>query len=262
MKNLLQTLIVALSAFVFMSCSDATGPSEGFLEGMRFVTVSSGSCQVGAPESEEGSQATERPVHDVTFDYSFEIMTTEVTQGMWEEVMGDNPSQGCGVGSKYPVYNVSWNDCQDFITELDLLDPDYTYRLPSEAEWEYACRRTTTTRFYWGNDLGTVSIDYNAWFEMNSAASSHEVEGKNENAWGLFDISGNVYEWCQDYYHYSYVGAPTDGSAWLEPATSDRVIRGGCWSSPKNGCRSAYRDAASPDHSSAEIGFRLVRERN
>lgn len=249
-----------LAAIITLSCgSDTTGPSGGILEGMEFITVSSGSFQMGAPEGEEGSAPTERPVHTITFDYSFEIMTTEVTQGMWEEVMGENPSLDFGVGPDYPVYNVSWNDCQDFIAEINLLDPDYTYRLPSEAEWEYSCRRKTTTRFYWGDDFGTMYISYHAWHKWSAGGLTHPVARKYSNMWDLYDICGNVFEWCQDCYHSNYDGAPTDGSAWEYPATSDRVIRGGSWNTEETGCRSAFREPYNPDLGDNTIGFRLIR---
>lgn len=255
--TILVSVIVAIIAF---SCgSDPTGPSAGILEGMEFVTISSGSFQMGAPADEVGSSSTERPVHTVTFNYSFEIMTTEITQGMWEEVMGDNPSADYGVGPDFPVYNVSWNDSQDFITEINLLDPDYTYRLPSEAEWEYSCRRATITRYYWGDDLSTINIGYHAWYQYSAGGSTHPVAQKNMNGWDLYDICGNVYEWCQDWYHSNYDGAPTNGSAWTSPVTSDRVIRGGGWNSSRECCRSASRDSRNPDLGDNSIGFRLIR---
>ena len=239
-----------------------TTPSLGgeLPEGMEFVTIPEGNFEMGAPEGEPGSSHNERPVHTVTFDYTFEMMTTEVTQGMWYEVMGEYPSSGYGVGDDYPVYYVSWNDCQEFIDAMNLLDPSHTYRLPSESEWEYCCRAGTTTRFYWGEDPDETEIDAYAWFSGNAGSTAHPVAQKLPNDWGLYDMSGNVWEWCQDWYHSNYNGAPDDGSAWEDPVGSDRVSRGGSWSCYASGCRSAYRIAFSPGNSFFNLGFRLSRD--
>ena len=228
-------------------------------DGMEFVTILPGSFEMGAPEGEEGSESCERPVHTVTISYSFEMMTTEVTQGMWQEIMGSNPSHTWGVGPTYPVYYISWNDCQDYIFYMNELDPAHIYRLPSEAEWEYACRAGTTTRFYWGEDPADIQISMYAWWGGNAQGSTHPVGTLQPNTWGLYDMSGNVYEWCQDWYHGNYNGAPSDGSAWEDP-TTDRVRRGGYFSSSTGSeCRSAHRAHSKPDTAWPDRGFRLVR---
>jgi formylglycine-generating enzyme required for sulfatase activity len=228
-------------------------------EGMEFASIPSGSFEMGSPESDPDSYDSERPVHTVTFNYSFEMMTTEVTQGMWLEVMGSNPAFGYGVGSNYPVYNVSWNDCQEFVDVMNVLDPNYEYRLPSEAEWEYACRAGTTTRFYWGDDPSYSLIDQYAWYYENSGSITHPVAQKLPNAWGLYDMSGNVREWCEDYWHDDYTGAPTDGSPWISPSSSYRVIRGGGWINGAQSCRSAIRHCDDPGSSDYNLGLRLAR---
>jgi formylglycine-generating enzyme required for sulfatase activity len=228
-------------------------------EGMEFVTIPSGSFQMGSPESDPDSYDNERPVHTVTFDYSFEMMTTEVTQGMWEEVMGSTPASDFGVGLNYPVYYVSWYDCLEFTDQLNLLDTEYEYRLPSEAEWEYACRAGTTTPYYWGDTLSYIQIDQYAWYDGNSGGTTHPVAQKLPNGWGLYDMSGNVLEWCEDWYHTSYSGAPTDGSPWVSPSSLNRVLRGGGWGSSAGYCRSADRNPGGPGGSSYIVGFRLVR---
>ena len=227
-------------------------------EGMEFVSIPPGSFEMGAPVGEAGSQSYERPVHTVTFNYSFEMMTTEVTQGMWLEVMGNNPAHFTGNLDR-PVETVSWNDCQEFVEAMNALDPEHEYRLPSEAEWEYCCRAMTTTRFYWGNDPYFEFIFEYAWWQGNSKGTSHPVAGKIPNDWGLYDMSGNVWEWCEDFWHVSYIGAPTDGSPWLEPSSANRVIRGGTWKHYAYYCRSACRSLSSPDYGLNALGVRLAR---
>ena len=225
--------------------------------GMTFVSIPSGDFMMGSPESEDGRWGDEGPRHSVSIS-SFEMMSTEVTQGMWEEVMGSNPSRFTGDLNR-PVENVSWNDCQDFIDKLNDLYPSHTYRLPSESEWEYACRAGTTTRFYWGDsDSGSVMGDY-CWYSSNSNSSTHPVGLKLPNDWGLYDMSGNVWEWCEDSWHGSYDGAPVDGSAWVSSGASSRVLRGGGWNSSARDCRSANRTYDSADSRYNNLGFRLAR---
>jgi len=226
-------------------------------EGMEFVTIPQGSFEMGSPTSDPDSWDCERPVHTVTFNYSFEMMTTEVTQGMWLDVMGSNPSYFWG--TDLPVEQVSWTDCQDFEDAMNVIDPEHTYRLPSESEWEYCCRAGTTTRFYWGDDLSFTLINDYAWWSGNSWGTTHAVAQKYPNTWDLYDMSGNVGEWCQDWYHIDYTGAPDDGSAWESPSGYERIVRGGNWNDPAAWCRSANRGWLSPDIISPNIGFRLVR---
>ncbi len=226
-------------------------------EGMEFVAIPQGSFQMGAPSDEQGTITGERPVHTVSFNYDFEMMTTEVTQGMWLEVMGTNPSHFTGDLNR-PVEYVSWDDCQEFVDAMNALDPSNTYRLPSESEWEYCCRAGTTERFYWGEDLGETEINGYAWWIANSDSTTHSVAGKLPNAWGLYDMSGNVFELCEDWYHASYNGAPSDGSPWLDTTPFEyRVVRGGSWLS--DAARSASRGYRSPGTSSYRGGFRLAR---
>jgi formylglycine-generating enzyme required for sulfatase activity/predicted Ser/Thr protein kinase len=239
---------------VILLSSGATLPN-----GMEFVSIPSGSFRMGSPSSEDGRDDDEGPVHTVRVD-TFELMTTEVTQGMWKEVMGENPSHDYGVGDNYPVYYVSWSDCQEFIDRLKEMDPSHTYRLPSEAEWEYACRAGTTTRYYWGNSDAESVMKRYCWYDENSDGSTHPVGTKEPNAWGLYDMSGNVHEWCEDKYHQNYSGAPTDGSAWMSGwDSSNRMNRGGSWLNFARGCRSAYRFRYSPGRRRLNLGLRLAR---
>jgi len=248
--------------------SIADSVSLGPFSGMEFVTIPSGSFMMGSSPSEVDRDDDEGPRHSVNVP-SFELMTTEVTQGMWEAVMGtdirhyrdlayhDWPLYG--EGSNYPMYYVSWDDCQEFIEKLNEFDPSHTYRLPSESEWEYACRADTRTRFYWGDsDSGSVTGDY-CWNDLNSNSSTHSVATKQPNPWGLFDMSGNVYEWCEDTYQSSFVGTPTDGSTWVSSGASSRVSRGGSWYHNSRYCRSANRSINSAVSRSYILGFRLAR---
>ncbi|MBC8277088.1 MAG: SUMF1/EgtB/PvdO family nonheme iron enzyme, partial [FCB group bacterium] len=192
-----------------------TGP----LSGMTFVKIPGGSFRMGSNESKD-----EKPVHSVSIK-PFYMMTTEVTQKMWKELMGSNPSHF--KGDNLPVEKVSWNDCQKFIEKLNQRDPGKGYRLPTEAEWEYACRAGTTTKYYSGNSESDLKRA--GWYSGNSGKKTHIVGQKSPNSWGLYDMSGNVWEWCTDWYHNSYSGAPTDGSAWISPSSTYRVLRGGSW---------------------------------
>jgi formylglycine-generating enzyme required for sulfatase activity len=195
--------------------------------------------------------ADEKPVHQVTIDYSFFMGKFEVTQAQWKAVMGDDPSsfKDC---ANCPVENVSWDDTQKFIQRLNGMNDGHTYRLPTEAEWEYACRAGTT-----GDYAGDVSEM--AWSAENSGHKPHVVGGKQPNAWGLADMHGNVWEWCQDSYHETYYGAPTDGSAWLSGGEPNaRVIRSGTFALGDGNTRSARRYSASPGSGSSLVGFRVV----
>ncbi|MBN1434594.1 SUMF1/EgtB/PvdO family nonheme iron enzyme [Candidatus Fermentibacterales bacterium] len=237
--------------------SSGTGPCEGPVEGMVFARVPGGEFLMGSPGSERGRDEDEGPLHTVTVG-PCQIMTTEVTQGTWEAVMGDNPAEHAG--SEYPVEQVSWSDCLAFTDSLDALDPGHDYRLPSEAEWEYACRAGSSTRFFWGEDTLEVEIGDFCWYEGNSGEETHAVAFREPNPWGLFDMSGNVLEWCQDCYQPGYAGAPEDGSAWTPPgADSLRVVRGGSSRNSPAGCRSAWRSSYPSGGSSPGIGFRVVR---
>lgn len=242
---------------------------------MKLVHIPAGSYMMGSPANERSRDPDEGPVHLVTIDYDFFMGETEVTQKQWRTVMGTNPAQNFGVGDEYPVYGVSWDDCQAFLAALNELGQG-TFRLPSEAEWEYACRAGTTTRFYFGDSLGCEDgcmncgtdkgvifvpnrIDY-MWFCVDGSGSQ-AVRQRLPNGFGLYDISGNVWEWCQDIYQDSYEGAPSDGSAWQAPSSSsDRVVRGGTWSLGAEYSRSSSRDLLRSDVGHFNVGFRVVRE--
>jgi formylglycine-generating enzyme required for sulfatase activity/predicted Ser/Thr protein kinase len=227
------------------------------LPGMNFVKIPGGSFMMGSPPEEKDHSDSESPVHRVSVK-PFELLSTPVTQGIWQSVMGKNPS--CFQGENNPVETVSWEDCQKFIDNLNKKKGlSHTYRLPSEAEWEYACRAGTTTRFYWGSIDSKSTIGQYCWYDGNSNNTTHPVGQKLPNAWGLYDMSGNVWEWCEDEYSKSYSGAPTDGSPWVSPSGSYRVFRGGGWCNGAGFCRSADRALFSPVNRDNDLGFRLAR---
>ena len=169
--------------------------------------------------------------------------------------MGSTPSNSKGPGN--PVENVSWNDCQEFIRKLNEKVPGGGFRLPTEAEWEYVCRAGSTTEYCYGD--GEAGLGDYAWYNANSGSTTHPVGQKKPNAWGVYDTHGNVWEWCQDWWHNSYKKAPSDGSAWASPTSDFRVFRGGGWYYDARNCRSSFRINVAPGFASTFIGFRVSR---
>ncbi|MDP8240375.1 MAG: choice-of-anchor D domain-containing protein, partial [Candidatus Hatepunaea meridiana] len=221
---------------------------------ITMVRIPAGSFMMGAQDGERDAQGTEYPRHRVTLEYDFWMGKYEVTQAQWERVMGDNPAHDYGVGDNYPVYSVTWTDIQGF--EERLVEG---FRLPSEAEWEYACRAGhDETRFFWGDDNDYEEIYDYAVFNDNNPNGVAEVSTKRPNPWGLYDMSGNIYEWCEDWYHGNYNGAPDDGSPWIEGGGQMRVLKGGAWFVAPEHCRSALRGLSHPDDRHYGDGFRLV----
>jgi len=217
--------------------------------GIEFVLIPPGSFMMGST-----NEADEGPVHRVTISKGFYMGKYEVTQAQWQSVMGNNPSEFKNCGGNCPVEEVSWDDAQNFINKLNASNDGFSYRLPTEAEWEYACRAGTTGD-YAGN------LNEMAWHsEENSRYQTHAVGGRRLNDWGLADMHGNVWEWCQDWYHETYYGAPTDGSAWLSGGEQKyRVLRGGAsWYLDASHLRSAYRYNTTPDRRANTFGIRLV----
>ncbi|MCP4273750.1 MAG: SUMF1/EgtB/PvdO family nonheme iron enzyme [Gammaproteobacteria bacterium] len=216
----------------------------------EFVEISAGELLMG---SDEGG-ANEKPPHKVTFKNAFYMQKTEVTQGQWRTVMDSNPSS-FKQGDNYPVENVSWDDVQEFIAKLNK-ESGENYRLPTEAEWEYAARAGTTTKWYCGDNEGC--LDSIAWYNANSDEKTHPVGTKQPNNWGLYNMGGNVWEWCQDWYDDGYYkNSPADDPTGPE-AGSNRVIRGGCWYFSARYCRSSDRSSFGPSFGNGIIGFRLV----
>ncbi len=237
---------------------DSIGPETDYKNsiGMEFVEIPAGEFMMGSPSDEEGKMDREGPVHKVTIEESYYLAKFEVTQEQWREVMGSNPSYF--KGDDLPVEQVSWNDAQEFIEKLNEKEGTNKYRLPSEAEWEYACRAGTTTRYYFGDGESKLG-DY-AWYRDNSDQKTHLVGQKKPNPWGLYDMHGNVWELCQDRYHSYYYGAPSYGGAWESGSSSDRVLRGGGWNGDAWRCRSASRSYYVPVYRRRFLGFRVLRK--
>jgi formylglycine-generating enzyme required for sulfatase activity len=213
---------------------------------IELVWIPPGSFTMGA----ENGRQDQIPMHRVTIKEGFYMGKYEVTQSQWRAVMGSNLSHFDG--ADLPVESVSWEDAMAFIGKLNSQNSSYMYRLPTEAEWEYAARAETT-----GNFAG--ELDAMAWYNKNSGHHTHPVGSKKPNAFGLFDMHGNVWEWCQDWYHGSYDGAPPDGSAWLSGSEQKlRVVRGGACINDAFLCRSAMRLGFEPSVTSYDTGFRVV----
>jgi len=224
--------------------------------GMEFVLIPAGEFKMGLQSGERSYRYDERPVHTVTIEKAYYLGKYEVTQKQWREVMGTNPSYS--KGDNLPVETVSWNDVQEFVKKLNEKEGTDKYRLPSEAEWEYAARAGTTTRYSFGNDESDLG-NY-AWYLDNSGNWTHLVGQKQPNPWGLYDMYGNVWELVQDRYHSNYDGAPTDGSAWEDSSNSDRIFRGGCIFNFAWICQSVFRGVCDHGHRDPAIGFRLHKE--
>ena len=230
----------AVAGKIFRDCADCP----------EMVVIPAGSFDMGS-----NNDPNEKPVHRVTISRTFAMGKTEVTQGQWKEIMGDNPSKYTGCGDNCPVDQVSWNDAQAFIQKLNA-KTGKQYRLPTEAEWEYACRAGGQQEYCGGDNPDSISW-YGALAKPagNSGKTTNPVATKQANAFGLYDMSGNVWEWVEDSYHDDYNGAPADGSAWQGDGAL-RVPRGGSWSYLQ---RAAKRGGSEPAFRYSTIGFRLAR---
>jgi formylglycine-generating enzyme required for sulfatase activity len=222
---------------VFKDCGDCP----------EMVVIPAGNFEMGSSENGD-----EQPVHTVRIAKPFALGKTEVTQGQWRAMMGNNPSQFSKCGDNCPVESVSWNDAQEFIRKLNE-KTGKTYRLPSEAEWEYSCRAGGTPAYCGSNDANAVG-----WHSGNSGSHIHAVAGKQANAFGVYDMSGNVWEWVEDCDHDSYIGAPSDGSAWTSGKCSFRVQRGGSSSNIPRTLRPANRYWNPAGSRFDSDGFRLA----
>jgi formylglycine-generating enzyme required for sulfatase activity len=216
--------------------------------GMKFTLIPAGEFMMGSEECDG-----EKPVYKVNMRKPFYLSIYPVTQREWKAVMGNKPLHF--KGDDLPVEQVTWDDVQAFIWKLNEKEGTNKYRLPSDAEWEYACRAGTTTKYSFGDDESKLG-DY-AWYCDNSSGKTHPVGTKKPNPYGLYDMHGNVWEWVQDCWHDDYGGAPTDGGVWEGGDSSTRVIRGGGWNNTAEVLRSAHR-SLDDLNSRGNIGFRIV----
>ncbi len=223
--------------------------------GMEFVLIPAGRFTMGSPQHEAGRFSNEGPQHEVEISRAFYMGKYEVTQGQWRAVMGNNPSRFQSCGDDCPVEQVSWDDAQEFIRTLNAKEGEEKYRLPTEAEWEYACRAGSRSAYAFGGDAGRLG-EY-AWYGGNCGQKTHPVGQKGPNVWGLYDMHGNVWEWCQDWYGKYASGFATDPAG--PGGGAGRAYRGGsCARAPRN-LRCANRNNNPPGNRNNNIGFRLIR---
>lgn len=239
---------------------------------MSFVMVPAGSFDMGSPEGDEDARGDEKPLHRVTISRPFFIGQCEVTQEQWEEVMGANPYDtersnmfihipGMEGRLRHPENpaTVSWEDAQEFISRLNEREGHALYRLPTEAEWEYAARAGTATRYSFGDS--DDDLERYAWYgEGFTFGSTHPVGTKQPNPWGMYDVHGNVWEWVQDRYDAGYYAVSPAVDPQGPESGTKHAVRGGSWHASADSWRSAFRKAYPPDYRGISIGFRLVRE--
>jgi formylglycine-generating enzyme required for sulfatase activity len=222
--------------------------------GMKLAWIPPGTFQMGSNDFDN-----EKPIHTVKITQGFYMGIYVVTQEQYQKVMGSDPSYFKGLNC--PVEMVFWNDAMEFCKKLSQTEGK-TYRLPTEAEWEYACRAGTTSKYGFGDSDSHLG-DY-AWYDRNSGDMTHPVGEKKPNAWGLYDMHGNVWEWCQDWYAKDwYSKGPAKNP--LNESYGDmmgRGLRGGSWNSYSSYCRASYRDDDYPYYRSSHIGFRVVLDLN
>jgi len=232
---------------------------------MELVEIPTGSFCMGT----DADESYALPIHQVTIGYTIYLGKYEVTQAQWQAVMGSNPSEFKNCGGNCPVERVSWNDAQAFIERLNARKDGLNYRLPSESEWEYAARAGTSTGYYWSKtacEYGNVPDEtarekYRDWqpFQCRDGYIETAPVGRFQpNNFGLFDMAGNVEEWCEDDWHIGYKGAPTDGRPWRSSDRRYRIQRGGSWYAYVFASRSDYRSSAVVDTRASTLGFRVA----
>lgn len=217
--------------------------------GMKFIYIKPGHFNMGSNDRSCNARK-----HVVSLTKGFYIQSTEVTQGQWKAVMSENPSYFKDCGDNCPVESVSWYEVLNFILALNQIEKGFRYRLPDEAEWEYACRGKNKANYCYGDDI-TMIGDY-AWYSSNADEMPHPVATKKPNAWGLYDMHGNVREWCQDNFGYFTTHAVVDPRG--TNRSPNRVVRGGSWFDNALECRSAFRYMILPEKKFSGMGFRLI----
>lgn len=272
-EHLLRSLPITACLLMPLACG-AEMPVMKNAIGMDFVRIPPGSFVMGASDDDRDAKFDEKPAHRVDISRPFYLAKTEVTQAQWLAVMGTSafsmprsnpfftlPGMADRLQKPNNPATVSWNDAQDFIARLNQLEGGLHYRLPTEAEWEYAARAGSTSVYFFGNNAKELARY--AWFgEDFDTGATHAVGQKEPNAWGIFDMYGNVWEWAQDWYSERYYAkSPSKDSG--GPATqingAGHVVRGGSWHASGNGWRSAARRQYPADYRGISVGFRLVR---
>ena len=242
---------------------DDYGIFMGFTyKGVRqlFRWIEPGTFLMGSPEKERGREDVETQ-HEVTLTNGFWLADTTVTQALWEAVMGENSSRF--KGANRPVEKVSWNNAHAFINKMNGMKAELRLCLPTEAQWEYACRAGTTTPFYFGEQISPETVNYNGNYPYNNGMKGEcqqqtvEVGSLPPNGWGLHEMHGNVWEWCQDKFMFYFEKLPIDPAG---PQTGvNRVLRGGAWLRDAHVCRSASRSSQRSNYFSGLTGFRLAK---
>ncbi len=242
----------------------SSGGSDSVSQRLRWIER--GTFLMGSPETEKERLNSEGPQHEVTIAEGFWLFDTACTQALWRAVMDDNPSYFKDPAR--PVEQVSWDDVQKFLARINALVSGLDLALPTEAQWEYACRAGTTTPFSFGETITPERVNYDGDYPYvggKKGVNRQEtvpVGSLPANPWGLYEMHGNIWEWCADHWHDTYEGAPTDGSAWIDAgadAGAGRVLRGGSWSNYARLVRSACRDAFDPGIRINFCGFRCAR---
>ena len=248
--------VTALVNLIINGGGESEDSNQTFtVNGVSFdmIAVEGGTFTMGATaEQASDAYSDEKPTHQVTLS-SYYIGKTEVTQELWQAVMGSNPSGFSG--ANLPVEKVSWEDCQIFIAILNELTGKY-FRLPTEAEWEYAARGGSKSQGY--KYSGSNTVDDVAWYPSNSSSKTHPVATKAPNELGIYDMSGNVLEWCRDWYSSSYYSSSSQYNPTGPASGSRRVYRGGSWGSSARLCRVSYRDYNGPSYRFYNLGLRLA----
>lgn len=286
-SNILSILVVLLFACVLIvpgGCDDTPSdigcdiepypddPEAGTIESfplhgtelqIEMVWIPRGCFLMGSPETDTDAEASEFPRHRVTVNHGFWMARTEMTQREYEAVTHENPSWF--TGEDRPVDRISWHEARRVITLMNEVERDTLWRLPSEAEWEYAARAGVSTRFPWGNDWDYSTLDAYAWYSDNSAINgirqTHPVAQKLPNPWGLYDMFGNLYEFCEDDVITTYHDAPSEARPVIfSPRSDSRISRGGMWEYAAHNCRPAARHWGSVNHKNQQNGMRLVRD--